>query len=166
MMSSAQLGNRLVAANESACAAKAVAGSPPSDHRTVGIRPGAVVAAPVPPALLPPTASAPQGLPAAAPETALPSALQVSRAGKLAAVAIVTLLVIAGLGWLGQRSDPAIPQRTAVVRVGAGETIWDVAARVAPQSEQRAVVDRIRNLNHLTDSKVVPDQQLQVPDGR
>jgi predicted Zn-dependent protease len=97
---------------------------------------------------------------------ALPSALQVSRAGKLAAVAIVTLLVIAGLGWLGQRSDPAIPQHTAVVRVGAGETIWDVAARVAPQSEQRAVVDRIRNLNHLTDSEVVPDQQLQVPDGR
>jgi predicted Zn-dependent protease len=78
----------------------------------------------------------------------------------------VTLLVIVGLGWLGQRPDPAVPQQTAVVRVGAGETIWDVAARVAPQSDQRAVVDQIRKLNRLADSEVVPDQQLQVPDGR
>jgi predicted Zn-dependent protease len=75
-------------------------------------------------------------------------------------------MVIAGLGWLGERPDPAIPQRTAVVRVGAGETIWDVAARVAPQLDQRAVVDRIRKLNGLADAEVVPDQQLHVPDGR
>lgn len=166
MMSSAQLENRLVAANESACTAKAVAGSPPADRRTVGARPRPIAAAPAPPTLLPPTASAPHGSPAAALETVLPSAPQISRAGKLAAVAIVTLLVIVGLGWLGQRPDPAVPQQTAVVRVGAGETIWDVAARVAPQSDQRAVVDQIRKLNRLADSEVVPDQQLQVPDGR
>jgi predicted Zn-dependent protease len=83
----------------------------------------------------------------------------------LVAVA-VTLAVVAGLGWLVQGSDPAVPQRTSVTRVGAGETVWDVAARVAPQSDQRAVVDRIRRLNGLTNAEVVPDQQLQVPDGR
>jgi hypothetical protein len=84
----------------------------------------------------------------------------------LSATVIVTLSVVAGLSWLGRSPDPAIPERTAVVRVGAGETVWDVAARVAPRSDPRAVVERILQLNGLTDAEVVPDQQLQVPDGR
>jgi predicted Zn-dependent protease len=84
----------------------------------------------------------------------------------LSATVIVTLSVVAGLSWLGQSADPAIPERTAVIRVGAGETVWDVAARVAPQSDPRVVVERIRQLNDLTAAEVVPDQQLQVPDGR
>jgi hypothetical protein len=167
MMPSAQSGNRPVAANESASAAKTIAGNIPPVRGAVGTRRGPVLPAPAPPVLLPPTASAPQASPAAVPVPARPSVPEVSRAGKLAAAITVTLMVTAGLGWLGQRPDPAIPQRTAVVRVGAGETIWDVAARVAPQSEQRAVVDRIRKLNGLADAEVVlPDQQLQVPDGR
>jgi hypothetical protein len=165
MTSSAQLGNRLVAANESAGAAKAVTGSIPPARGAVGTWRGPI-SPPVPPVLLPPTASAPQWSPAVAPAPAGPSMSRASRAGKLAAAVTVTLMVIAGLGWLGQRPDPAIPQRTAVVRVGAGETIWDVAVRVAPQSDPRAVVDRIRKLNGLADAEVAPDQQLRVPDGR
>jgi predicted Zn-dependent protease len=85
---------------------------------------------------------------------------------KLLAAVTMTLAVVAGLSWLGQRTAPAVPERISMIRVGAGETIWDVAARVAPQSEQRAVVDRIRQLNGLAGGEVVPDQQLQVPDGR
>jgi predicted Zn-dependent protease len=84
----------------------------------------------------------------------------------LFAAVTVTLAVVAGLSWLGQGSDPAVPQHTTVIRVGAGETVWDVAARVAPQSDQRAVVEQIRRLNGLRNAEVVPDQQLQVPDGR
>jgi hypothetical protein len=49
--------------------------------------------------------------------------------------------------------------------VGAGETVWDVAQRVAPRSDQRAVVQRIRQLNGIVGSAVVPGQQLHVPDG-
>jgi len=44
--------------------------------------------------------------------------------------------------------------------------VWDVAARVAPQSDQGAVVERIRQLNGLVGSAVNPGQQLQVPAGR
>jgi hypothetical protein len=166
MMSSAQSGNRLVGANESANAAKATAGGVPPVRDAVGTRRCPVLPAPAPPVLLPPTTSALQGPPAAAPVPAHTPVSRAGRAGKLAAAVTVTLMVIIGLGWLSQRADPALPQRTAVVRVGAGETIWDVAARVAPQADQRAVVDRIRKLNGLADAEVVPDQQLQVPDGR
>ena len=82
------------------------------------------------------------------------------------AAAVVTLVVIGALGWLGHGRGAGIPVQTAVVRVGAGETLWDVAQRVAPESDPRAVVERIRQLNTMAGSAVQPGQQLRVPDGR
>jgi hypothetical protein len=88
------------------------------------------------------------------------------RVVRLATAATVTLAVIAGLGWIGQAPGPGVPAETAVIRVGAGETVWDVAQRVAPKSDQRAVVERIRQLNGLAGSAIQPGQQLQVPYGQ
>jgi hypothetical protein len=91
------------------------------------------------------------------------------RSGRLAGVvaaATVTVAVVGGLGWIGQGASPGIPAETAVIRVGGGETLWDVARRVAPQSDQRAVVHRIRELNGIVGSAIEPGQRLQVPDGR
>jgi hypothetical protein len=85
---------------------------------------------------------------------------------RLVAAVTVTLAVVCGLGWIGQGTDRVVPAKTVVVRVGAGETMWDVARRVAPRSDQRAVVARIRQLNRIVGSAVSPDQRLQVPDGR
>lgn len=85
---------------------------------------------------------------------------------RLAACVAVTLAVVGGLGWLGQAPSPEVPAETAVARVGAGETVWDVARRVAPEYDQRAVVERIRQLNGMAGSAVQPGQQLQVPYGR
>ncbi len=85
---------------------------------------------------------------------------------RLVARAAVTLAVVGGLGWLGQAPSPEVPAETAVARVGAGETVWDVARRVAPGYDQRAVVERIRQLNGMAGSAVQPGQQLQVPYGR
>lgn len=85
---------------------------------------------------------------------------------RLVAAVTVTLAVVGGLGWIGQGADRVVPANTVVVRVGAGETMWDVARRVAPRSDQRAVVARIRQLNRIVDSAISPGQRLQVPDGR
>lgn len=78
----------------------------------------------------------------------------------------VTLVVVGALAWLGQAADAGVPAETAVVRVGAGETVWDVAERVAPESDARAVVQRIKELNAMTGSAVQPGQRLRVPDGQ
>jgi hypothetical protein len=82
------------------------------------------------------------------------------------AAALVTLAVVGGLGWVGQGARPGIPAERAVIRVGAGETLWDVARRVAPQSDQHAVVERIQQLNGMVGSAVAPGEQLQVPYGQ
>ncbi len=93
-------------------------------------------------------------------------ALRSGRLASVVAAATVTAAVVGGLGWIGQGASPGIPAQTAVVLVGGGETLWDVARRVAPQSDQRAVVHRIRELNGIVGSAIEPGQRLQVPDGR
>lgn len=102
---------------------------------------------------------------------ARPSALRSGRVRRVVAAATVTLAVVGGLGWIGPGwvgpgASPEIPAKTAVIRVGAGETVWDVARRVAPQSDQNAVVERIRQLNGIVGSAITPGQQLRVPQGR
>ncbi|HEU0088969.1 MAG TPA: LysM peptidoglycan-binding domain-containing protein [Pseudonocardiaceae bacterium] len=100
------------------------------------------------------------------PGWAPPGPVRPGRPIRLIAAAVVTLMLVGGLGWLGQTSRAGIPAETAVVQVGAGETVWDVAQRVAPGSDPRAVVERIRQLNGMSGSAVQPGQRLQVPDGR
>lgn len=94
-------------------------------------------------------------------ESARWRALQVVIAG------VVTFTVVCGLAALGQvaAEDPTVPATTAVVEVGAGETVWDVARRVAPDTATPAVVQRIRELNGMVGSELRPGQQLTVPDG-
>jgi hypothetical protein len=89
-----------------------------------------------------------------------------SRLGNVVAAATVTVAIVGGLGWIGQDASAGIPVKTAVTRVGGGETLWDVARRIAPRADQGAVVHRIRELNGIVGSAIEPGQRLQVPDGR
>ncbi|MGH3694250.1 MAG: hypothetical protein ACRDRX_09765 [Pseudonocardiaceae bacterium] len=116
---------------------------------------------PAPPVPVPPVAPAVHEA-----KTVRSPALRSTRVASLVAAVMVTLAIVGGLGWLGQAASPGVPAHTTVIRVGAGETAWDVAARVAPRSDQRAVVERIHQLNGLVGTAVRPDQQLLVPDGR
>lgn len=81
----------------------------------------------------------------------------------LAAVALVTGLVFTGLGVFAEGMSGAVPQQTATVTVGAGETLWDVARHYAPSADTGAVVARIRQLNDLGGATVVPGLPLTVP---
>ncbi|WP_408632372.1 hypothetical protein [Mycobacterium basiliense] len=61
-------------------------------------------------------------------------------------------------------SSADVPDRLAVVRVEAGESLQDVAARVAPDAPVRQVVERIRELNALV-STPAAGQTLIAPIG-
>lgn len=81
-----------------------------------------------------------------------------------AAVATMWLLMLgqvsaAGLG------GPGVPDRVAVVQVAPGETLADVASRVAPDAPRSAVVSKIRELNELDSATVQAGQTLVSPVG-
>jgi LysM domain-containing protein len=58
-----------------------------------------------------------------------------------------------------------VPDRLAVVRVEAGESLQDVAHRVAPDAPARQVAERIRELNDLNSPTLVAGQTLIAPVG-
>ena len=78
--------------------------------------------------------------------------------GLVAAAAVIGLAMLRSVA-----TDDGVPTRTAVVEVRTGETLWDLAHRVAPQSPPQAVVERIRELNDMRGSTVHPGQPLVVP---
>ncbi|MEV0074012.1 MULTISPECIES: LysM peptidoglycan-binding domain-containing protein [unclassified Amycolatopsis] len=82
----------------------------------------------------------------------------------LAAIAVAACLVVTVLGVFGSGTPGgAVPERTASVSVQQGDTLTAIAARFAPDSDQGAVVERIKQLNHLDDAVLVPGLPLTVP---
>ena len=64
------------------------------------------------------------------------------------------------------RSGSAVPPdgespRTYVVR--SGDTLWSIAARFAPASDPRVVVDTIASANGVDPGALVPGQRLSIP---
>jgi len=57
------------------------------------------------------------------------------------------------------------PTGTAQVTVTAGDTLWSIAERAAPDDEVWSTIDEISALNGLIGSAVVPGQVLTVPVG-
>jgi hypothetical protein len=83
----------------------------------------------------------------------------------LAGVITVWLGLIANLGEMangasGNTATAAVPDKLAVVRVEAGESLQDVAHRVAPDAPTRQVAERIRELNDLNSPALAAGQTL------
>jgi len=87
----------------------------------------------------------------------------------LAGVITLWLGLVAHIGEManGESTTSAahIPDRLAVVRVEPGESLQDVAARVAPDAPAPQVVQRIRELNDLGSPALVAGQTLIAPVG-
>jgi LysM repeat protein len=61
---------------------------------------------------------------------------------------------------LAASKAPAAHQR---ITVEPGETLWSVAARVAPHDDPRIVVADIESYNHLRSAGIEAGQQLVIP---
>jgi len=81
--------------------------------------------------------------------------------------ALITLWLGALANLSGERmvAPAALPDRLAVVSVQAGETLQQLAGRVAPGVPAQAVVDRIRDLNQLDSAALDAGQTLIAPVG-
>jgi hypothetical protein len=88
----------------------------------------------------------------------------------LAGVITVWLGLVANLGEMangvsGNTATAAVPDKLAVVRVEPGESLQDVAHRVAPDAPAHQVVQRIRELNDLNSPALAAGQTLIAPIG-
>ncbi|WP_409182132.1 LysM peptidoglycan-binding domain-containing protein [Amycolatopsis sp. VS8301801F10] len=82
----------------------------------------------------------------------------------LFAIAFAACLIVTGLGVFGAGvSSGPVPTRTASVSVQPGDSLGALAARFAPDADQSAVVERIKELNNLDDTALLPGMPLTVP---
>lgn len=77
------------------------------------------------------------------------------------AVALAAVVLLATVGWAVRTvAAPSAPQRVELHTVQPGDTLWGLAATVAPGADRRDVVDRIIELNSA--SAVASDGVLRV----
>ena len=80
----------------------------------------------------------------------------------IASAITVWLGLVAQFGG-GTGGDAPVPDRLAVIQVQTGETLQQVAHRVAPDAPMSQVVERIRELNHLDSVALDAGQTLIAP---
>ncbi|WP_156665443.1 LysM peptidoglycan-binding domain-containing protein [Rhodococcus phenolicus] len=96
-----------------------------------------------------------------------PAALPFAAAARQTVLTVLltalALIAILGVAHLRTSQVAADVPRTDVAVVRIGESLADVAARIAPEAAAAQVVERIVELNVLSGTTVRPGQQLIVP---
>jgi LysM repeat protein len=95
------------------------------------------------------------------------STVRLTRRGRLVVFVIALLAVLAVGIMLAQGSvatgEKGTPVPSRIVMVGSGDTLWDIAARIADDGDVRGMVHEIEELNALDSGMVTAGQQLRVP---
>jgi Tfp pilus assembly protein FimV len=124
------------------------------------------------PALISPALISPLRITAATGTSSAPSAptrLRLTRRGRAVITALVAFPLVVGAGIFaingggaaasGDASDASFSH----VTVSSGQSLWQIAERVAPNADPRDVVSAIVDLNQLPDSTVMPGERLAIP---
>ncbi len=105
---------------------------------------------------------------AARPRPAAPRGqVRLTRRGRLVVFVLALAFVLTAALALSARSTATSTDggdtETRVIHVGAGETLWGIAAELADSGDVRAMVDEIEQLNALDSSMLMAGQELHVP---
>lgn len=77
--------------------------------------------------------------------------------------AAIAAAALSGGAALASREGGAAVGTFPTVSVAAGDSLWSIAQRVAPDADPRDVVDAIMRLNALDGVSITPGEQLSVP---
>jgi hypothetical protein len=81
----------------------------------------------------------------------------------LAILALIPMVIAMVLTGDHQASATGTAPTTKQVVVHAGESLWEIAVRVDPNSDPRQTMWNIKQLNHMSDSRLDSGQSLVVP---
>jgi LysM repeat protein len=105
--------------------------------------------------------------PAARPVAARSAGVRLTARGRAVLLVLVALVSFAAvlLGAVSVSAGGSAPSAAVTERVVVqpGQTLWEFAEQVAPSADPRETVRRIKDLNGLEGSVVVPGQALVVP---
>ncbi len=90
--------------------------------------------------------------------------MRLTRRGRLV-VLIASVAAVLGLAFLAASASTASShaERTHVVTVVPGQTLWDISARAAGGGDIRSMMTHIEAINHLGSTSLQAGQHLRVP---
>lgn len=94
------------------------------------------------------------------------TAVRLTRRGRIALVMVaMAVMVVAGMMLGHGSSQAASPGEAAprAVTVQAGQSLWSVAAAIAPHQDPRLVVSKLEAMNNLPSGQVFAGQRLLIP---
>jgi predicted Zn-dependent protease len=104
--------------------------------------------------------------PAFAPHFERPTA-RLTRRGRVVLVLGFLVLALALMtlfgGWATATHQSGKPETVSVVTVGPGDTLYDIAGRVAQPGQVRSMVHHIQELNSLSGASLQVGQQIAIP---
>ncbi|MCP2031949.1 hypothetical protein L1277_002047 [Okibacterium sp. HSC-33S16] len=107
----------------------------------------------------------------AAPTAVRPSGrIRLTRRGRIVFTTLAAAPFIAVAVWFGIGGGSAIASSDSsstsfeYVTVESGDSLWTIAADVAPQADPRDVIAEVMSLNQLESSTVVPGQEIALPE--
>jgi len=91
--------------------------------------------------------------------------LRLTRRGRVVVVTLAALVLCAALSVARVTSEasttPVPPRQVYVVR--PGDTMWSIAARIAPGVDPRVTVSELLGINGLPNADLIPGQPLRLP---
>ena len=93
------------------------------------------------------------------------SGVKLSVRGRRLVALLALLPIVFAFLLIGTRSAQAETSQptTAIIKVEAGQSLWDVAVAIAPNEDPRSTIWTIRALNGLETSEIQSGQALIVP---
>lgn len=107
-----------------------------------------------------------------APTSAAPATrLRMTARGRRVLVALIAVPLAGVIAWGAISGGSALATHESGAPAGsfrvetayAGDTLWSIAERVAPNADPRDVVAEIKRLNALSSSQLTPGQELAIP---
>jgi len=95
------------------------------------------------------------------------SHLRMTARGRAVLLVLIAIPVVAIALAFGLSSGGATATNSstplATVTVQPGQTLWQVATRLAPQSDPRDVINDIMSVNRLDSATIQPGEKLEIP---
>jgi LysM domain len=96
--------------------------------------------------------------------------LRLTRRGRVVFTSLAAAPLVAIAAWLGVNALPAVATSSSSTvvfeyeTIEPGQSLWQVAATMAPESDPRDVIADIMRLNQLETSTVSPGQRIAIPE--
>ena len=95
--------------------------------------------------------------------------IRLTRRGRVVFTSLAAAPLIAVAAWAGISALPAVANSSSssvvidYATVESGQSLWQLASSIAPESDPRDVVADLMRLNQLDSSTVSPGQRLAIP---